>query len=518
MLCATARSATRGHGRRGTLCTVALICIAIILSARVAFFRHVALPESPSCWMGFKRFLLASVAAQGSSAFAVSPLVQRQFLIRGASTAANAGSSSVAFPHLGGNADDDPLQDDYGPIVVGETSVKPTRRMQALEPRIGRCYLRRPELVAPVRLWRERQVDSTMALLREITEGAGQEKALKRDAYHLTMNVAELHDLFQDLYDTTHKVLQDNPRDIMALWAMASYHACAEDLVEEHGSTNGLLPMFEEQGETKVHGEVWWRRLGDASPGFHDALVRVRGVIRRSWRGWEPIGNLPVDEVVSSQWPGKKGIVVFGWGPVLFNSSAQLWQGLPPLMERIATAYDLAQAFPDAQIIASGGAVYSDKVEGDYIAEELVRRDAQLQGRIVVDRVARDTPGNVQFAVEWARQHATGGTLFLVGSDWQNPRFKAAVVGALETAGVSSTAVAVGAGMAYNPGESLQDRLWVEKIALWRDLPRALGLFEACDFEKEPPKQLSSAFGAGSLLGLLMPLAVHLELTSKGEH
>lgn len=418
-------------------------------------------------------------------------------------------------------SEEDPLLDAYLPIVIDGESVFISRQMQALQPRIGRCYVGNPRLVDAVRLWRQREFIHAMNMLKSIVADRDSDQALKKDARHLMLNIAMLHELFQDLHDVASAALEQDSEDLPALWAMSVYHACAHRLRTVLGSTNGYMDMFLTPYDN-MEDSPWWQNLSSLSPFFYDTLQGISENISASWDKFEPLGNTNLEDAVERQWPGKLVIGVFGWGPVDWNETSQQWEGRPPMMERIDTAFELSEAFPEATIIASGGAVSSGMVEGDYIYEELVARNPELESRIVIDTEARDSQGNAQFTVRYIQEHAVDGTLLIVGSDWQNPRFKAVMTGVVDALKTRVTVAAVGAGVAYLDGEDLVDRLWIEQLAIWRDRPRSLGWYEACDLVEPAAETTTEAASNGTLdftwagvflmavtaMGLLMVLCI----------
>merc|ERR1712150_14039 len=140
--------------------------------------------------------------------------------------------------------------------------------------------------------------------------------------------------------------------------------------------------------------------------------------------GRSPFPVIPVTKVRDLiMTPCSIVIAVFGWGPIK-GSEREGWTPLPPMEQRIDAAEELATAYPEAQIIASGGAVTSGKVEGVFIREELMRRNSSLGSRIVVDPSARDSEGNALFIGKYVQEHVNGeAILLIIGSDWQDPRF-----------------------------------------------------------------------------------------------
>merc|ERR1712150_192713 len=154
------------------------------------------------------------------------------------------------------------------------------------------------------------------------------------------------------------------------------------------------------------------------------------------------------------------------------------------------------------------------------IKEELIRRDASLESRIVVDGSARDSQGNMLFTAAWIKDNALDGTLLIVGSDWQNPRFWAIANGTLQAMDLSPKVQPVGAGSAFLDGQDLGARIRIEQTAIWRDAARSLGYFESCDFtspDNGPSPSPSTWVIAGIVIAVLVVLGALLACSRRSE-
>lgn len=380
---------------------------------------------------------------------------------------------------------DDPILEAYPAIQVGDKTIVPTKRMQSLQPRVGRCYVDKPALLPAVRLWREREWQGALKLLAELIQHGHLQygQAVSRSAMHLAMDIGQMHDQYKVIHDQAQAILKQNPKDLHALFVTALYHACA------HQTQRSTLSMFNAMKSETLEASQEWKALNAASPFFAKVLSQIANDVSGAWETKsKPRGVIEVKDAVRKSWPGDLVIGVFGWGPIQGKKGS--WQPLPPMKQRIDAALSLAQAFPHAQIIASGGAVTSGKAEGDFIKEDLERQGLRPQKPIIVDAKARDSHGNAGFIGQWMQKHTKNSTLLIVGSDWQNPRFKAIIDATFQVMDVPAMVVPVGAGNHYNAGKddpALKARIEVEQTAIWRDAARASGYFEDCDFT-EPDK------------------------------
>ena len=148
-------------------------------------------------------------------------------------------------------------------------------------------------------------------------------------------------------------------------------------------------------------------------------------------------------------------------------------------------ALALASAFPTATIIASGGAVSSEYTESEAMRDWLAGHGVDA-GRIVVDRHARDTVGNAVFVADVLAERRLGSVL-LDTSTFHAIRARLTLEGVLADRGVGATVLGFGAGNSGTWGGGLPlggpERLELEQKASHRDVARARGFFEACDFK-----------------------------------
>merc|ERR1719282_1760838 len=306
------------------------------------------------------------------------------------------------------------------------------------------------------------------------------------------INIAQMHDMYNEIFQDAQTILKTDPKDVHALFVKALYTICE---IQVHSMTNEKLNESLHTAESTQE----WKDLNESSPFFADVLSRVAIDASTAWDSeFSPSGVVPLKKALADNYAGELVIGVFGWGPIKWNDELG-WTALPPMQERIDAAAKLAEKFKTAHIIASGGAVTSGMAEGTFILQALTERSPSLGSRIIVDKNARDSQGNAEFIATWIQDNIKDHvTLFIVGSDWQDPRFRAIVGGVFETKGINATLVPVGAGMAFNNGADdprtdgqLAARIKVEQKAIYRDLARARGFFEYCDFQPNRTRVLS---------------------------
>ena len=230
-------------------------------------------------------------------------------------------SGAAALPPSRGASlvrlDTPPLQPiDTNISVIGGVPI--TARMQALRPALGICYERLPRLHDAVLLWRERASDAALEMLSGV-EGLEQR--------HLAINIAQMHDMYDVIDTNADAILAAAPDDPHALFVKALYAHAAGQLTDY---------------------DAFSARLHAASPTAAVALDRAVNDVILAWDTTYPPPRIP------QRWqPTQLAIVVFGC-PVLPDGTPS-----PGLQDRLDAALGLHAQYPDALIIASGGAVRS---------------------------------------------------------------------------------------------------------------------------------------------------------------
>lgn len=319
-----------------------------------------------------------------------------------------------------------------------------TAGMQELVPLIGACYWPVPELQDAVLLYRQRTPDAALASLDRVQQ---------LQARHMAVNVGQMYDKFDVIDGNANEILRANPADPHALFVKALYAHAFND---------------------SASYSSYFQKLSQASP---NALVALDRAVNDVMLAWDPRSYPPyTPENLPKGWtPQKLAIVVFGC-PVRDDGTPE-----PCLEERLNATLKLTTAFPEAQVLTSGGAVSTKYPEGAFIRQWLVDRGV-ASSRIFVDTAARDTLGNCIYVASWLRENHAGNVI-IVTSTWHSPRARLNLMGLLEQYSLVKSVVSVGAGRASYPTQKeLDDRLALELKASHRDAARARGLFAACDF------------------------------------
>jgi uncharacterized SAM-binding protein YcdF (DUF218 family) len=134
-------------------------------------------------------------------------------------------------------------------------------------------------------------------------------------------------------------------------------------------------------------------------------------ILEQRFAAWDPARGAP------------DGIIVLGGA---IDVSRAAWRGRPIVNEsfgRIIAAVELAEAYPPARIVYSGGSgslTYPDVIEAD-LALPLLESLGIARQRIVLERKARNTAENAAFAKE-AAQPKPGERWLLITSAAHMPR------------------------------------------------------------------------------------------------
>lgn len=201
-------------------------------------------------------------------------------------------------------------------------------------------------------------------------------------------------------------------------------------------------------------------RLRTASPTLGTQLDRLM-------RSAEKELTTTVESTYSGRTPG--AIAVFGESPNIDGTIS------PGLQTRLDKALEMANRFPEAIIIASGGAVRTPFPEAEVIATYLIENGISSD-RILKDNLARDTVGNVISMVRIFKERSIKNVL-VVATRVHAPRAQVTLRNAAESAGLHVTLSAVGGGNAAHAGD-IRGQMRLGFITAIR----GAGLFEPTDF------------------------------------
>jgi len=358
-----------------------------------------------------------------------------------------------------------------------------TELFQSLIPDMRECYAENyPELVDAALLWNERSMSGIPAIAA--AEGVG-----TIEGKHMQIDIALMFDHWDIVDKAIGDILATNPDDVHALFVKAMY------------GFEGVLPNVD---PPEVLGII--AHLDIVSPNAAKLVDRTLAEVKRVWfkEFLHPLygpdkyiceigmdgdvtgmlfNNFECKAIAEEFHPSKIAILVFGAN----NENI--------INARVAVAKNLADRFPHAVILATGGALDTDRAEGDLILEAM----PEYADRIIVDRQARDTIGNSLAIAEYLKQNDID-ILLSVSSTFHLTRATMALRGVLQRKGLQDTkSYMVGAGnhvQALFPDEWNQDNQdWLEisngggrfctnEIPMTnRDFARGAGYFTMCDFE-----------------------------------
>ncbi len=258
------------------------------------------------------------------------------------------------------------------------------------------------------------------------------------------------------------------------LFNLANHHV-------QTGFISGALVLFRQLAETYprdvdvlttfAHWLRFDNNIGEAE-NVRLALSEVRESraddLGKIWRVIDQRSSQPVSDSVPKFDETIKPVAILTLGYVL-NADGSMRQ---PLIERLEKTLEIADVFPDAPIIVSGGVPRSGKVEAVEMREWLVHHGV-LEDRIHEEGYARDGVENVMYARPMLDFLGVGAVIIVTAA--HNVRRAGAAMEICARVNGSSFLVpdAVAAG-----GETLTafSDNGADKLKLYRDCLRAYGL------------------------------------------
>ena len=163
-------------------------------------------------------------------------------------------------------------------------------------------------------------------------------------------------------------------------------------------------------------------------------------------------------------------IAVFGSSPNKDGSPS------PQLLDRLQKTKEMAEKYPHAKIILSGGPVKTEFSEADVMAKWLTENGV-AKDRLLLDPVARDTPGNVIGIINFMKEY-NGKKVLGIGTLLHIPRATAVLKGYALHINYPIEIEGVGGGEVASP-----EKQKIEALYTYINVARSMGLFELGDFK-----------------------------------
>lgn len=272
------------------------------------------------------------------------------------------------------------------------------------------------------------------------------EKAHTRPNYLNTYRIqAEAYLINKDYKEALSQldqILRQNPQDLQAL----AVSVLAARVLEDDTQIQARLVALQ-------------KRAPQAAQAVGSFLKFTDDVLAHPFSG-EPSQNLDFD-----------AIAVFGQSP---NADGTPSKGL---LARLEKTKEMAEKYPKAKLILSGGPVKTKFAESDVMAKWLIKQGIN-QDRLLLDPVARDTPGNAIGMVELFKQHNLHRILG-VGTLQHIPRATAVLKGYADYVGYPIEIDGVGGGNPPSPAAKQ-----IEALYTYVNVARSMGLFTLGDFKR----------------------------------
>uniref|UniRef100_A0A7S3LM93 Uncharacterized protein n=2 Tax=Aplanochytrium stocchinoi TaxID=215587 RepID=A0A7S3LM93_9STRA len=268
------------------------------------------------------------------------------------------------------------------------------------------------------------------------------------EGYRLRLILATISDNYTMLFDAADNILRLKPGDHQSLLLKAVY--C---------KSLGKTAEFE---ETMKLMEASSATISNATKSL---MEQVDGI-------WEH----PIKTSIESGIKEKLSILALG-SPADDDGTPR-----PRLLGTLKKTLEVAKTYPEAEIFVTGGAVSSSMPEAIAMRNWLVKHGIS-KNRIIMEMKARDTVGNyVEILPMLRERNIKKVVLVTVLYHLQRSSVLAEAVFD-EGEGDEIEVIRIG-GESDFVGEKLTQRLKVERAASYRDLARALRLYEQRDFKR----------------------------------
>lgn len=281
---------------------------------------------------------------------------------------------------------------------------------------------------------------------REIEQGFAQlDQLIKQhpnqlDLYRLGLTMGAKFDDYPVIFNAADALLQRQPNDLQALYFKALYSRAL----------------------TRSDYAQWRNKVASLQPEIAAKLDAMVLEIEAIWQA-------PVEYSIPDIDPEGVGIIALG--------SPAEDDGTPKarLLSTLTRTLDLANTFPDAPVFVTGAAVYTSMTEAQAMKSWLIGKGLD-ENRIIIEDKAVDTIGNAVNISPLLKQKSID-RLLLVTVSYHMRRASLIIDGVFQNKEQAFEVFGVAA-QGDLTGQALKQRLQVEKVASYRDLSRAFGLYD----------------------------------------
>lgn len=264
------------------------------------------------------------------------------------------------------------------------------------------------------------------------------------DTYRLQAEIYLVNQHYKEALSQIDQILRKKPTDIHALTlSIIAAKASGED--DQFDDRLVALASLSDQAHDQVIDLLEFTEAND---------------IYHADYGPDPQTDIQVD-----------AIAVFGQSPEADGSPST------GMIARLAKAKEMAERYPQADIVLSGGPVRYEYAEADVMAQWLIDNGISPD-RLILDTQARDTPGNAMGMVE-AFESIDAHNILAIATLHHLPRATTVLKVYGQSIGYDMTIDSAGGGRRSSKAKNESERLYTYVNAF-----RAAGLFTKTDFEK----------------------------------
>lgn len=260
------------------------------------------------------------------------------------------------------------------------------------------------------------------------------------DIYRLQAEVYMINQSYKAALGQLDRVLEQNPEDLHALGVSAILMRILGDKAGEQERLAAL---------ERLHPQ--------AAEAVSSLLARAEALFQADYSSEPQLGQSPEAIAVFGQTPKSDGTPSAG------------------LFSRLEKALEMAQRFPEAKLILSGGDLKTEFTEAAVMADWLVEQGVSEE-RLILDEAARDTLGNAIGTLQALEEHGLHSVL-IVGTLYHLPRAVTTMTIYAETQGYELDIDSAGGGQTAVKEEG--ERLYTYVLAA-----RAGALFEKKDYDR----------------------------------
>ena len=280
----------------------------------------------------------------------------------------------------------------------------------------------------------------------ESLDKKAQERPDYLDTYRLQAEVYLVNKNYKEALSQLDRILRKNPTDLQAL----ALSALAAKTLES-----------EEQVVARLQA------LKYVSPKAYEDVAKIFNYVDENSAYKINYGSYPLTDMTP------EAIAVFGQTPNKDGSPS------PALLTRLEKTKEMAERYPNVPIVLSGGPVQTPYSEATVMYKWL-KENGVDEKRLILDEIARDTPGNAVGMVKAFKEY-NAHKILAIGTILHVPRAKMVLQVYGNAVGYDMTIDTAGGG-----GKPSEAKKKIEHLYTYVNALRAAHLYTKDDFKKYP--------------------------------